>query len=127
MVAEFAPLKGPFRGQRAFDAVIRVRSRQRIFKPATRSASLKQTVPPDRTARAVTKVLPEQTLSVSVLSFAERAFLADAASLVAAVLPANAVSLALRVAAEAPMPHAGSQSGAAVRGSLSLIAFFCWS
>ena len=62
------------------------------------------------------EVLPEQTLSVSVLSFAERAFLADAVSLVAAVLPANAVSLALLVVAEAPMPHAGSQSGAAVRG-----------
>lgn len=66
----------------------------------TRIASLKQTVPPDWTARPVSpEVLPEQTLSVSVLSSAERVFLAGAVSLVAAVLPAGAVSLALLVVA----------------------------
>ena len=127
--------QGSFEGQRAFDAVTRVRSRQRILKPATRSASLKQTVPPDWTARAVTKVLLEQTLIVSFLCSAERAFLADAASLaallVAAVLPAGAVSLALLVVAGMPVsillfdePPAGLpgpmrvalRPGAAVRG-----------
>jgi hypothetical protein len=77
------------------------------------------------------EVLPEQTLSVSVLSSAERVFLAGAASLaallVAAVLPAGAVSIALLVVAGMPVfdePPAGSpelmrfalRSGAAVRG-----------
>jgi hypothetical protein len=74
----------------------------------------------------------QANFSVSLLSSSERVFVV------------GAVSLALRVAAEAPMPvsmplfderladslalpHAGSQSGAAVRGSPSLIAFFCWS
>jgi hypothetical protein len=92
-------------------------------------------VPPDWAARAVTKVLPEQTLIVSFLCSAERAFLADAASLVvllvAAVLPAGAVSLALLVVAGMPVsillfdePPAGLpelmrvalRPGAAVRG-----------
>jgi hypothetical protein len=81
------------------------------------------------------EVLPEQTLSVSVLSSARRAFLADAASLavllVAAALPAGAVSLALLVVAGMPVsillfdePPAGLpepmrvalRPGAAVRG-----------
>jgi hypothetical protein len=69
-----------------------------------KSASLIQTVPPKWTARPVSpEVLPEQTLSGSVLSSAERVFLAGAVSLavllVAAVLPAGAVSLALLVVA----------------------------
>ena len=55
----------------------------------------------------VTEVLPEQTLRVSVLSSAERVFLAGAVSLaallVAAVLPAGAVSPALLVVAGMPV------------------------
>jgi hypothetical protein len=97
------------------------------LKPATRSASLKQTVPPDWTARAVTKVLPDQTLSVSFLFSAERVLLAGAALLVAAVLPAGAVWLALLVVAgmpvfgerpaDSPGPmRVASRPGAAVRG-----------
>jgi hypothetical protein len=81
------------------------------------------------------EVLPEQTLSVSVLSSARRAFLADAASLavllVAAALPAGAVSLALLVVAGMPVSillfdeppaglpeplHVALRPGAAVRG-----------
>jgi hypothetical protein len=79
--------------------------------------------------------------SVSLLFSANRVFVVGAASIAAAVLPAGVVSLALHVAAEAPMPasmpffderladslalsHAWSQPGAAVRGSPLLIAFF---
>jgi hypothetical protein len=82
--------------------------------------------------------------AVSVLSSAERVFVAVAASLAAAVLPAGAVLLALRAVVVAGMPvsmplfderlgespalpRAGLQSGAAVRGSPLLVAFFLWS
>ena len=60
-------------------------------------------MPPDWTARAVAKVLLEQTLTVSFLCSAERVFLAGAVSLVAAVLPAGAVSIALLVVAGMPV------------------------
>jgi hypothetical protein len=81
------------------------------------------------------EVLPEQTLSVSVLSSAERVFLAGAVSLAAllvgVVLPAGAVSLALLVVAGMPVSmllfdeppaglpelmHVASRSGAALCG-----------
>jgi hypothetical protein len=69
------------------------------------------------------EVLPEQTLSVSLLSSAERVFLAGAVSLAAllvgVVLPAGAVSLALldEPLADSPGPmRVALRPGAAVRG-----------